>query len=174
MTFDLDVWFWPYDTIKKVYGIRFLLLYCTLVSDMMSVYLIIYELWSLILIIFCVLWFSPVTFSVCQGHFYFTTLTNYNENINLPRCRWGIKTERLGFPVLLCKTQAYICYAYMDILDINHVYLQDQEAFKIRRHLNSLKTVQIAFNRRNIEHCSPLPFIKVFCQYMTFWRGKYA
>ena len=50
LTFDLEMWpwHWPYVKVKKDYVIRcrlFKLLYCTLVPDMMSMGLILYEIW---------------------------------------------------------------------------------------------------------------------------------
>ena len=68
VTFDLDVWPWPCFKVKKAYVIRYCLLYCALVSGMMSVNVIVCETWSLIY--YCDLWPSPVTFSLCQGHFH--------------------------------------------------------------------------------------------------------
>ena len=68
VTFDLDVWPWPYFKYKKVYVIRCRLLYCALVPGMITVLVIVCEIWQLIH--FCDLWPSPVTFSLCQGHFH--------------------------------------------------------------------------------------------------------
>ena len=41
VTFDLDVWPWPYFKVKKAYIIRCCLLYCALVPGMMSVNIIV-------------------------------------------------------------------------------------------------------------------------------------
>ena len=46
VTFDLDVWPWPYFKIKKAYVIRCRLLYCALVSGMMSVNVKVCEIWK--------------------------------------------------------------------------------------------------------------------------------
>ena len=56
---DCDLWPWAY-------GIRCCLLYCTLVPGMMSVSVIVCEIWPFVH--FCYLWPSPVTFIVRQGH----------------------------------------------------------------------------------------------------------
>ena len=48
--------------VKNAYDIRCRLLYCTLVLGMMSVSVIVYEIWPLVH--FCDLWPSPVTFIV--------------------------------------------------------------------------------------------------------------
>ena len=69
VTFDLDMWLWPYVKLKKAYVIRCRFLYCTLVPGMMSASVIVYEIWQLVH--FCDFWNSPVTFIVCQGHFHF-------------------------------------------------------------------------------------------------------
>ena len=69
LTFDLVVWPWPFVKVKKADVIRCRLLYCTLVPGMMSVSVIICEIWPLVH--FCDLWPSPVTFIVRQGHFHF-------------------------------------------------------------------------------------------------------
>ena len=58
-----DLWPW---VVKKAYVIRCRLLYCTLVPGMMSVNVIVSEIWPLVY--FCDLWPSPVTFIVCQGY----------------------------------------------------------------------------------------------------------
>ena len=79
VTFDLNVWPWPYFKVKKAYVIRCRLLYCTLVSGMVSV--------SEIVFIFCDLWPSPVTFGICQGPFYL------NHYIYLMLLYIGIKYE---------------------------------------------------------------------------------
>ena len=63
---------WPWimtltlSQVKKVYVIIYCLLYCALVPGMMSVNVIVWEMWPLIH--FCYLWPSLVTFSLCQGH----------------------------------------------------------------------------------------------------------
>ena len=44
VTFDIDVWRCPYVKVKKAYVIICCLLYCTLVSGMMSVSVIICEI----------------------------------------------------------------------------------------------------------------------------------
>ena len=62
VTFDLDVWPWPYIKVKKAYVIRCCLLYCTLVSGMMSVSKIVCKYNRYF--IFCDLWPSPVTFGI--------------------------------------------------------------------------------------------------------------
>ena len=49
VTFDLDVWPWPYFKDKIAYVIRCRLLYCVLVPGMMSVNIIVCEIWPLIL-----------------------------------------------------------------------------------------------------------------------------
>ena len=69
VTFDLVVW--PYYKVKKDYVIRCCLLYCTLVPGMMSVSVILYEIWPFVR--FCDLWPSPVTFSIYQGHLHSIT-----------------------------------------------------------------------------------------------------
>ena len=66
VTFHLDVWPWPYYKVKKVYVIRCRFLLCALVPGMISVNVIVCEI--LPLIHFCVLWPTPMTFSLCQGH----------------------------------------------------------------------------------------------------------
>ena len=67
VTFDLYLRPWPYFKVKKAYVILCRLLYCVLVPGMMSVNVIVFEIWPLIH--FCDLWPSPVTYSLCQGHF---------------------------------------------------------------------------------------------------------
>ena len=68
VTFDLDMWPWPYFKVKKAYIIRCRLLYCALVPGMMSVNIIVCEIWPLIHC--CDLWPSLVAFSLCQGYFH--------------------------------------------------------------------------------------------------------
>ena len=46
--FDLDVWPWPYFKIKKAYFIRCHLLYCAFVLGMISVNVIVCEMWPII------------------------------------------------------------------------------------------------------------------------------
>ena len=48
VTFDLDVWPWPYFKVKKTYIISCRVLYCALVPGMMSVSVIICEIWPLV------------------------------------------------------------------------------------------------------------------------------
>ena len=61
MTFDLDVWPWPYSKVKKVYVIICRLLYRVLVPGLMSVNVIVCEIWPLILSLL------PLTFT-CDLH----------------------------------------------------------------------------------------------------------
>ena len=48
VTFDLELWPWPSVKVKKVYVIRYRLLYCTLVPGIMSVSVIVCEIWPLV------------------------------------------------------------------------------------------------------------------------------
>ena len=67
VTFDLELWPWPYIKVKKAYVIR--LLYCTLVPGIMSVSVIVCEIWLLVHF----MW--PLTFAcnlhLRQDHFHF-------------------------------------------------------------------------------------------------------
>ena len=57
LTFDLEVWPWPHFKVKKAYVIRSRFLYCALVPGMISVNVIICEIWPLIH------FFRPLTFT---------------------------------------------------------------------------------------------------------------
>ena len=48
VTFDLELWPWPYVKVKKTYVIKCRLLYCTLVPGMMSVSVIVCEIWPIV------------------------------------------------------------------------------------------------------------------------------
>ena len=80
VTFDLDMWPWPYFKVKKAYVIRCHLLYCTLVPGMMSVSVLVCDIW--LLVHFCDLWPSSVTCIVCQDHFHFSHLMRWTIQIS--------------------------------------------------------------------------------------------
>ena len=85
VTFDLDVWIWPYLKVKKAYVIRFSLLYYTFEPGMMSVSVIVCKIKAIVH--FCDLWPSSVTFIVCQDHF------NLNHQMDVMLLCIGTKYE---------------------------------------------------------------------------------
>ena len=50
MTFEFEVWHWPYVKVMKAYVIRCRLLYCNLIPYMMSLGEIDYEIWTFIIL----------------------------------------------------------------------------------------------------------------------------